>query len=239
MKNIIVLTSGLSGSSVVTNLLSRAGFWTGDSTCEKTDYNTHENSQLVYLNNLLLKAVDYDENYSVFASSKKIFDVEKLIDTIDLLPFKSFIEKCEQSKPWVWKDPRLWVTVSFWVQLLEKDSFNVIFVDRSISQRWISELLRKNVQTFAYCKKYNCQIEQLIKNFITNHDLNSCDVLFDELIEYPENTLLLINQFLGCSLTKVDLQSVYNKPLYQRVRGAKDLLLATLVYLKNYQTRLK
>lgn len=239
MKNIIVLTSGLSGSSVVTNLLSKAGYWTGDLTCQKTDYNTHENSQLVYLNDLLLKTVDYDKSYSVIVNSLKVTDVELLFDTIDLSPFKALINQCEKSKPWVWKDPRLWVTMPFWIQLLEKDSFHVVFVDRSVSQRWISELLRKNVQTYSYCKQYNFQIEQLIKKFIANHELKSCDVLFDHLVEQPRNTLLLINQFLGSSLTMDDLLAVYNKPLYKKVRGVNNLLQAVLIYLKNYQTRLK
>lgn len=128
MKNVIVLTSGLSGSSVVTNLLSKAGYWLGVSTCVKADYNTYENSQLVYLNDLLLKAVGYDANYSRSVKPDKVIEVGALFSSINLAPFKEFIDICEDSGPWLWKDPRLWVTMPFWVQLLEKDSFQVVLL---------------------------------------------------------------------------------------------------------------
>jgi len=239
MKNIIVLTSGLSGSSVVTNLLSKAGFWTGDSTCKKTDYNTYENSQLVYLNALLLKAVNYDRDYSVTVKPEKVREVELLFNTIDLIPFQNFIDKCDEFEPWVWKDPRLWVTMPFWIQLLNKDNLHIVFVDRSISQRWISELLRKNVQTFGYCRQYNAQIETLVTSFIDKHKIKHCAALFDDLIEKPEKTLLNLNGSLEIDLKIDDLRAVYNKPLCKKARGSKSLLRAVLIYLKNYHTRLK
>ena len=239
MKNIIVLTSGLSGSSVLTHLISRAGYWAGDSTCKKADYNTYENSQLVYLNDLLLKTVDYDKDYSVVVKPEKIAEVEYLLASIDLLPFQSFIADCEQSGPWVWKDPRLWVTMPFWVQLLPRDSFQVVFLDRSVSQRWISELLRRNIMTVRFCASYNSQIKQLIKDEIEKSQLLCCDVLFDDLIEKPEDTLVLINNALCMALGIDDLKVVYNKPLYQKARGVKDFFCGVLIYFKNYQFRLK
>jgi len=239
MKNIIILTSGLSGSSVVTHLVSRAGYWTGESTCEKVDYNTYENSQLVYLNDLLLKAVGYDKDYSIVVKPEKFLEVEQLIDTLDLLPFKAFLAECNQSEPWLWKDPRLWVTLPFWMHLLEPDSFKVVVVDRSISQRWISELLRRNIQTFQYCSLYNNKIKSIISSFLERYDLDGCEVLFDDLIQEPEKVLLKLNQFIGSSLSVEDLRAIYNKPLYKKARGVKSLCLAVVIYLKNYRLRLR
>jgi len=238
-KNLIVLTSGLSGSSVVTNLLCRAGYWSGDSTCKKSDYNTHENSRLVELNEQLLQLLGYDQEYSVVVKANKLVQAAELINTIDLTPFKAFVAECDKATPWVWKDPRLWVTMPFWIQLLAEDSFQVVFVDRSISQRWISELFRRNIQTIKYCATYNAEIKELIKQFIEKHQLSCCDVLFDDLIESPENTLLLINKSLGISLALADLEAVYNKPLYKKTRGIKDSFCSILIYIKNYRVRLK
>jgi len=239
MKNIIVLTSGLSGSSVLTHLISRAGYWAGDSTCKKADYNTYENRQLVYLNDLLLKTVDYDKDYSVVVKPEKIAEVEYLLASIDLLPFQSFIADCEQSGPWVWKDPRLWVTMLFWMHLLPKDGFQVLFLDRSIPQRWISELLRRNIQSINYCSTYNAKIKLLIKHFVEKNQLSCCDLLFDDLIERPESTLKLINDALALELEVDDLKAVYNKPLYKKARGFKSFIISVLIYLKNYRSRLR
>jgi len=239
MKNIIVLTSGLSGSSVVTNLLCRAGYWPGDSTCKKSDYNTHENSRLVVLNEQLLQLLNYDQEYSSAVKPNKLVQAAELINTIDLMPFKTFVAECDKATPWVWKDPRLWVTMPFWIQLLAEDGFQVVFVDRSISQRWISELLRRNIQTIKYCATYNSEIKGLIKQFVEKHQLSCCDVLFDDLIEHPENTLVLINRSLDLTLELSDLKAVYNKPLYKRARGLGDFLCSMLIYFKNYRIRLK
>jgi len=239
MKNIIVLTSGLSGSSVVTNLLSRAGYWSGKITCKKSDYDTHENTRLVELNDQLLRAVYYNHEYSYLIRKEKPLQVAQLINEIDLAPFKAFITECSSETPWIWKDPRLWVTMPFWIQLLEINSFQLFFVDRSFSQRWISELLRKNVQTFRYCKQYNTQVEVLINQLISKHNLTCYNIMYDDLIMYPEETLLKINKVLGSALTVNDLELVYNKELYKKPRGISSLLLALLIYLKNYKDRLK
>ncbi len=48
-RNVIILTSGLTGSSVLSGLISRGGFWTGD-THKKEDYDTYENKRLIELN---------------------------------------------------------------------------------------------------------------------------------------------------------------------------------------------
>ncbi len=238
-KNIIILTSGLAGSSVVANLISKAGFWTGSSTCKKSDYDTHENSRLVYLNNQLLKLIGYDIEYSLVVKPKKQSEAERLFATVDLAPFKQFVFECEKVKPWLWKDPRLWITMPFWIKLLDKENVHIVVVDRSIQQRWISELLRRNIQSFRYCKQYNDTINNLIKQLIAKYQLPYCELLFDDLIEQPEATLDKINSFLGCKLTLSDLQAAYNKPLYTKTRGAKDLCWALLVYMKNYWVRLK
>jgi len=239
MKNIIVLTSGLSGSSVVTNLLSRAGVWSGHSTCKKSDYNTHENAALVALNERLLEHLAYAEDYSSVVKPEMLDQARGLIHVLDLSPFRAFIAECNKNQPWIWKDPRLWVTMPFWIQLLDSDSFQVVFVDRSVTQRWISELLRRNIQTFAYCSKYNNEIKRLVEDFIADHQLACCAVLFDDLLAKPENTLAVLNEFFGCHLTLSDLMAVYHKPLYQKARGWRDALLALMIYIKNYKVRLK
>ena len=47
-KNVIILTSGMSGSSVLANLISQAGYWLGDET-SKAPFETYENKELIDL----------------------------------------------------------------------------------------------------------------------------------------------------------------------------------------------
>ena len=63
--NVIILTGGLTGSSALAGLLSAAGFWSGEGTFRKRDYDTYENSELIRLNRQLLKRVGAGEEYTM------------------------------------------------------------------------------------------------------------------------------------------------------------------------------
>jgi hypothetical protein len=69
--NVIILTSGVSGSSVLTGLISRAGYWTGDTT-HKKEYDTYENQELIDLDLLLFKHAEYTGRYTMEFSSEAI-----------------------------------------------------------------------------------------------------------------------------------------------------------------------
>ena len=70
-------------------------------------------------------------------------------------------------------------------------------------------------------KQYNDEINLLIKKMLSHYHLEHCDILFDDLIAKPEHTLKYINNCLGFALVLDDLKAVYNKPLYQKIRGKK------------------
>ena len=120
-KNVIILTTGLSGSSPLTGLISQAGYWTGDSTYKKKDYDTFETQELIDLNVRLFEEAGYDGNYEVEYVDEPIHRIKDVHDRIDKAPFESFIAKCNAHRPWVWKDPRLWRTIRFWIRFLDPE----------------------------------------------------------------------------------------------------------------------
>src|SRR5581483_5743845 len=138
MKNVIILTSGLSGSSVLTGLIARAGLWTGDATYQKQDYNTFENRELIDLNLQLFEAAGYRGNYLLEFSPEVIRNIASLAGKIDDSPFRDFLAKCDRNAPWVWKDPRLWLTIRFWRPLLHLEDCHFIVLTRGLMQSWIS-----------------------------------------------------------------------------------------------------
>jgi hypothetical protein len=241
--NVLVLTSGLSGSSVVTALLSAAGYFTGDSTYKKKDYDTFENSLLVALNEQLLAYVGYGAEYSERVLSDKLEKIKALAtgqdQAFDRQPFSEFVHSLKGHQPWLWKDPRLWATVPFWLEMLSDQPLKIVFVDRNMQQRWISEILRRNIQSYAYLQDYNQRIKAIVSDFANNNNIPLLSIEFDELIQNPEHTIAEVNSFLGTSLQLADLKRIYRLPLYKRPRGLRDLLLAMLIYLKNYSTRLR
>jgi hypothetical protein len=118
-KNVIILTSGLSGSSVLTGLISRAGYWIGDETFRKAEYDTNENKELIELNLRLFGEAGYKGNYLLEFSQPAMNAIAALEGKIDLSAYRSFVTKCDEHGPWIWKDPRLWLTIRFWKNLLD------------------------------------------------------------------------------------------------------------------------
>jgi hypothetical protein len=238
-KNVIILTSGLSGSSVLTALIARAGFWTGDSTFKKQDYDTFENQELIDLNLRLFREAEYRGNYLLEFSPAAMERIAALYRNIDSADYRSFIGRCEQRRPWIWKDPRLWLTIRFWKNLLDLDQCSFILLTRGTVQSWISSTLRRQITTYRYSRNYEDRIRQSIVDFLEENRQPYLHLEYEELIEKPERAIPRLNDHLGTELTVRDLAAVYHKPLYKSPRNSwAKHIKALLIYLKNYSERL-
>ncbi|WP_177166627.1 hypothetical protein [Nitrosomonas sp. Nm51] len=238
MKNVIILTHGWTGSSVFAALLGKAGYWYGEDTFQKTDYDTYENLKLVELNNQLLSELGYTGNREhEILSSNVLDDLARSAEKIDLAPYKQFLENCQQHRPWVWKDPRLALTIRIWAKLLPLDDVTFMVLTRDDEQAWITSNLRRHIQSYAFTREYNAAITESIKKFLYEHRQEFIEFKFEDLQLTPEKTLEALNHFLYLRLTMDNLKSVYKFPLYKKTRGLKDKLTAWLIYLKNYRHR--
>jgi hypothetical protein len=236
-KNVIVLTAGISGSSVLTGLIARAGYSVGDSTYKKPDYDTHENERLVELNKQLIAAAEYHGDYTLEFAPDAIERIAALHGKIDDAPYREFLK--ESREPWIWKDPRLWLTIRFWKHVLDLNRCSLVLLTRSSFQTWISANLRRQVQTYGYLKRYNDGINTSIANFVAEERLPHHTISYEALIMRPEPTIAALNDFLGTSLGVDDLSKIYTKPLRKDPRSWKDYATAGLIYVKNYGSRLR
>jgi hypothetical protein len=234
--NVVILAVGLSGSSVLTGLISRAGYSLGDSTVEKPDYNTFENLELVRLNKRLLEMIDATR-FTLEYRPEFIEKMQALYGRIDDTQFRAFITHCDARQPWVWKDPRLTVTMHFWKHLLDLSRIKFIVNDRELMQAWISWNIRREIQSFEYAKRYTEQVVGAMRQFLQEHGLQHIHVRYEDLICQPESTLGRINQFIGSGLTLDDLSRVYRGPLRKKTHGIVNFAKAGLIYLKNYEER--
>ena len=236
-KNLIILTNGLAGSSVLAGLLSRGGYWLGKETFKKHDYNTYENLQLVELNKDLFKQSKYSGKYEMVFDQKDIDHFINMRDSIDPTPFSSFIDTCNEHQPWLWKDPRLWLTIHYWKPLLNLDRIQFIVLTRDPMQTWISTTIRRQIQSPAYCKNYMESIHNSIITFLEKNQLPYLDLIYEDLITAPDDTIDKINIFTGNDLTKDDLKNVFKGTLGKKQRSLFDLIKASLIYAKNYRLR--
>jgi hypothetical protein len=238
-RNVIILTSGLSGSSVLTGLIARAGYWTGDSTYKKADYETFENRELIELNLRLFQEAGYKGTYLMEFSPEATRQVAGVFGKIDDSAYREFLAKCGQHQPWIWKDPRLWLTIRFWKNLLDLESCSFILLTRGLMQSWISSILRRQITTYRYARNYETRIQQSAVGFLEENRVPFLHLTYEEIIVHPAETLERLNRHLETNLTVEDLQAIYHKPLYKNPRSSwVKHVKAMMIYAKNYSERL-
>ena len=237
-KNVIILTSGLTGSSVLTGLITRAGYWPGDFTHKKKDdYDTYENEELINLNRRLFKQANYHGNYLMdFAPD--------VMARIASLPsedaYTKFIEKCAQHRPWVWKDPRLGLTIRFWKKLLNLNDCKFIVLTRGFRQLWVSTVRRGQIVSYGDSKRFEKQILASAAGFLKSNQISYLSLRYEELIVQPVETIAKLNTYMEANLTLDDLKAIYHKPLYQIPgNSVLDFSKAVLKYFKNYSERMR
>lgn len=238
-QNAIILTSGLTGSSVLAGLIAQGGYWTGDSTHKKKgDYDTYENTRLIELNRSLFAAAGYTGNYMTEFNPELARKIAALYGSIDERPYREFVARCGEHQPWVWKDPRLWVTIGFWKNLLNVRECRFILLRRSLWQCWVSGLLRRQIRSYSDLKSYENAVLQMNRDFVRECGASALELGYDEMIAKPENAVRDLNQFLGSDLAVKHLESIYHKRLYAAPKvSTPDTIKALLIYGKNYAER--
>ncbi len=236
-KNVIVMTNGLAGSSVLTGLLARAGYWSGEDTFKKSDYDTFENRDLIALNKALLAAAEFAGDYEMVYEPAFIDAAIPPPGRVDPAPYLALIAECDRHGPWIWKDPRLWLTIRTWRHWLDLDQVQFVLVTREPLQAWISTTIRRQIQTPAYLSAYMDGIRDSILAFFHDQQVPYLHLVYEDLLVHPEASLARLNRYLGTGLTVADLRGVYRGPLYRKPRGLADLVKAGLIYLKNYGQR--
>lgn len=235
--NVIVLTAGLAGSSVLTGLLARAGYWTGQETFRKNDYDTFENKRLIELNRRLFEQVGFDGDYTMRFPGWVVEAIDRCADEIDPAPYREFLAECEQNSPWIWKDPRLTFTIRAWARWMNFDNIRFLVISRENLQGWISVTLRRQIHAYDAHKFLNERVRQSIEDFLKLQGLDSLPIVYEDLIMKPDATIERINRFVGTSLQRSDLTETFSGQLERRQHGPIRLAKALAIYLKNYRSR--
>jgi len=214
--NLIILTGGISGSSVLAGLISKAGYWLGDDT-KKVAYDTFENSRLVDLNNAILKASGFHWRDIGEIPPPSIRNIMACVENLELDPFQEFIDQCGHHRPWLWKDPRLSFTIYFWKKFVDLENTKFMLMLRDLKQTWTGTILRGK-EPIAYKDVATIQnnAKDAAINFFEINHLEYLPLSFEDLILTPDAVITKINNFLGTNLSLNDFLSIYKGTLYKK-----------------------
>lgn len=227
--DVIVLSGGLSGSSVVTGLIAGAGYWPGHST-EKIQYETYENSRLIELNREILLAAGFhweNESDLLYPTPDQMHMAKERADKESL---RAFVEDCTKHSPFVWKDPRLVYTIHVWKDLLDLDRTRFIVADRDIRQVWAGQVLR--LREYANYNEVEDRMKHSVEtstSFCHQNSISPMRISFEELMLDPDATIDRLNAHLGTQITRQDFDAVYTGPVGQLRWSKWDLVRARLM----------
>lgn len=136
-RNIIVIGAPRSGTSLTTAIFARKGYYvgpieedgvrTGD---EHNPFGYFEADDVIAQNVGLFRKVGYPEHNTWL--ERPISDEE--ISAIARLPpsaeDRQFLASYASREPWVWKDPRLTLTLGYWWKLMDPETTGVVFAAR-------------------------------------------------------------------------------------------------------------
>lgn len=221
-ENVIILTGGLSGSSVLAGLIARKGYWLGHDTKVIKRYQTNENSRLVDLNIEILKRSGYGWDDAMDIPPPSIPDILAVAEQPDLDPFKSFLCECNANSPWLWKDPRLSYTIFFWKDFIDLNNCKFILMSRSVEQAWTGSVLKGKMPiAFSDLETVETNCVRHSEAFLKQENIDFFRVTFEDLIVTPDDTIEKINAFLEIDLDIHDFNSIYKGPV-RKLRWSKS-----------------
>ena len=239
--NVIILTTGISGSSVITGFLAKSGLWAGDGTVFKDNitgkYETYENKKLVNLNNSLIKeaGVEFEDKSYYDANLRNKFN--GIYAETDATKYNKFIEECNSHSPWIWKDPRLFLTIGFWKNSLDLTSIKVIVLHRNSYELWKSQAIKRMIYSYSYLKSSEDKSRYELLNYLELNNFSFLSLEYEQFTRDPITSINKLNKFIGVSLKKENWDEIY-KPT-SIISRYKRTLLAYLIYIKNYKGRIK
>lgn len=158
----------------------------------------YENPELKNLNKRILWDSGYKHPRVMTRKKVNIEAIKQLKSQTNSEIYKDFIIKCNENKPWLWKDPRLCFTIHHWDYFLNKDEIQFIkitrdpyLVFRSHSKRHIRDSLKNIVQTYH---EENVSVD----NYLSDNQIPFLNIDYSELNDI--SIIYKINSFLGIDI---------------------------------------
>ncbi len=239
--NIVVLTTGLSGSSVVTGFIAQKDYWLGDKTIFKSNasgrYETYENEKLVELNNELLATLNVELTESSWYDIDLFERIRKSHNEVNTKKFVEFINYCQQHGKWIWKDPRLWVTMGFWGELLRGCDIKYIIVSRQPISLWVSLISKRQIVSYSKLRVSERNSHDRIVRYLNDCGFPNITMNYDKLVEHPQTEIKKLNHFLNSNYTLKMFSDLYKGKVGGKTFSNKNFFKAVLIYIKNYNLK--
>ena len=211
-KNIIIVGPPRSGTSLTSGIFAGQGYFAGEQLRSGDDYNPFgyfEDEALVEANVRLFADVGFHfHNTWMFAPI-----ATSQIEAISQLPIeecdRTLVTACKNHEPWMWKDPRLCMTLSYWAKLIDWTNAGVVLTQRNPDdvywsfrrKGWCPAGNAHRLKTIERIENHAAMALESVHEFKLPH----ITIEYDEYHQRPGELAERINQFSGLELAAKDL----------------------------------
>ena len=250
-KNILIVGMPRSGTSMTTNIFAKQGYFIAENPKKQLragdEYNPSgywEAQPLIDSNVEILETVGFNyDNTWLFEEIKKE-TAQAIKSTPPLQRHINLIDEYNSKKPWVWKDPRLCYTLSYWWPLLDSKTTAVLFLIRKPDEiyqsflrlKWISFSMKDKIKTYQLIKNHIENARETINNLNIPH----IEIDYSDYEKKPQETVNLFNDFFNLNLRIDDLY--YDKKLnHKGISGRFKIILEKFISVipNNFKQHLK
>jgi hypothetical protein len=139
-RNILVIGVPRSGTSLTTAVFARKGYhvgWIEDegTRCgdERNPFGYFEADDVIGKNVALFKRVGYGEHNSWLRAMISEAHIRQIAELTPSDDDRRFVDSYQARAPWIWKDPRLCLTLSYWWKLMDPQTTGVILTQRDVA----------------------------------------------------------------------------------------------------------
>ncbi len=215
-KNIIVVGTPRSGTSLAASIFARQGFFVADDEGTELREADHFNPGGYWEAEPLIEA-----NVSLFRRAGFAHHNTWIFDPISneqagriggLKPDDAHLDliaRFDAQRPWVWKDPRLCYTLGYWWPLLDPDTTAVMFVRRDPEETfrsfarigWREDTDADREETYRRMADHIAAAETTLRRL----DIPHAEVAYSDYREDPQGVAELLSDLSGATIRASDL----------------------------------
>jgi len=216
-RNVIVIGVPRSGTSLTTAVFARKGYYVGQIEDERVrggdddnPFGYFEADDVIARNAALFQRVGFADNNTwlrEMISDEAIAQLTRLEPTAD---DRQFVQRYNQKSPWIWKDPRLTLTLAYWWKLMDPARTRVVVVRRDIDEicrsfvrmGWYDRSDASRAEIVRRVERHLGAAEEALATLGIPHLV----VWYRDFLGEPDRTASRLGEFVGLELTAGDLE---------------------------------
>ena len=215
-KNVLVVGMPRSGTSLTASIFTNKGYFVAENKDEELrdsdEYNPSgywEAEPLIRSNAEILNAAGFKHDNTWLFDAITAEQADAIANLTPTDKHKALVEKFNNNSPWIWKDPRLCYTLSYWWPLLDPQTTRVLFLKRDPNEIYQSFIRLE-------WRKTGAEAKQDVMQRITDHlaaaeralkqqNIPYIEINYSDYKNQPEKTVKGLNTMFGLDLSVDDL----------------------------------